>query len=164
MWHFKTNTDPVAAGTLCVCVYREAYTSHIQIHIQIQYIYKHSRTVLLQVRTRLLIPDFGPWRHEERDTTLTLLTPPLRAAHLVVFKISVGRDLKNLTTSFNGRRSNSLLNGPISLTKYKLSVCQNPQNLRTISSGHDVIHTLAPLPVCGFIMTNGDSHILCART
>ena len=29
----------------------------------------------------------------------------------------------------------------------------NPQILRTISSGHDVIHTPAPFPVWGFIMT-----------
>ena len=30
---------------------------------------------------------------------------------------------------------------------------QNPQILRTISSRHDVNHTLAPFPVWGFIMT-----------
>ena len=32
-------------------------------------------------------------------------------------------------------------------------VFQNPQILRTISSEHDVIHTPAPFPVWGFIMT-----------
>ena len=38
-------------------------------------------------------------RHEQTDTILTMLTilsdPHKRAAHLVVFKISVGRDLQN---------------------------------------------------------------------
>ena len=34
---------------------------------------KHRRTVLLQIRTVLLISDFGPWRHEETDTSLKSL-------------------------------------------------------------------------------------------
>ena len=44
----------------------------------------------------------------------TMLTPPQRVVHLVVFKISVGRDLQNLTTCLNDRRPKSHLNGPIS--------------------------------------------------
>ena len=40
------------------------------------------------------------------------------------------------------------LNGPISTDSF-----QNPQTLRTISFGHDVIHTPAPFSVWGFIMT-----------
>ena len=36
-------------------------------------------------------------------TNHTMLTPPQRAAHLVIFKISVGRDPKNPTTPFNGQ-------------------------------------------------------------
>ena len=40
---------------------------------------------------------------------------------------------------------------------------QNPQILRTISSGHDVIHTPGPFPVWSFIMTYDDCRILSAR-
>ena len=43
------------------------------------------------------------------------------------------------------------LNGPISTPNWLF--CQNPQILRTISSGHDFIHTPASFPVWGFIMT-----------
>ena len=39
---------------------------------------------------------------------------------------------------------------------------QNPQVLRTISSGYDVIHTPAPFLVWGFIMTNCNCRILSA--
>ena len=45
-----------------------------------KYIFKYRRNLLFQVRTRLLIPDFGPWRHKKRDTILTMLTPPKRGA------------------------------------------------------------------------------------
>ena len=68
-----------------------------------------------------LFLDFGPWRHEVRDTMITMLTPPQRVAPLAMFKISVGRDMKNPTTSFigqnptpNGPIPNSCLNGSIS--------------------------------------------------
>ena len=40
---------------------------------------------------------------------------------------------------------------------------QNPQILRTISSGNDVINTPAPFSVWSFY-DNGDCHILCARS
>ena len=83
--------------------------------------YKYRRILLFQIRTGLLTSVFGPWQHEERDTILTMLTPSPRAAHLVVFKFSVGRDPKIPTTSFNGQKStlngripNSRLNAPIS--------------------------------------------------
>ena len=99
-------------------------TKHIQIQTQIQF----RRTLLFQVRTHLLIPGFGPWRHEERDTILIMLTPPQHAAHLVMFKITVGRDPKNPTTSFNGKDPTPSF--------------QNPQILGTFSSGHDVISCL----------------------
>ena len=64
--------------------------------------YKYRRTLSFRIRTDLLISGFGPWRHEEIDTILKMLTPPQRAVHLVMSKISVGRDPKNQTTSFNG--------------------------------------------------------------
>ena len=39
-----------------------------------------------------------------------------------------------------------------SMVQSQLTLFQNPQILRTISSRHDVIHIPAPFPVCGFIM------------
>ena len=48
--------------------------------------------------------------HEERDTILTMLTIP-NAAHLVVFKISVGRDPKTPTAS--STVENSILYAPM---------------------------------------------------
>ena len=40
-----------------------------------------------------------------------------------------------------------------SMVQSQLTLFQNPQILRTISSGDDVIHTPATFPVWGFIMT-----------
>ena len=134
------------------------YTVIRSIPIVIQYIHKYASGLLFQIRTGLSISEFGPWRHEERDTILTMLTPTKRAAHLVMFKISVGRDPKNPTTSFNGQ--NPTLT---SMVQSQLTSFHNPQILRTISSRLDVIHTPTPFPVWGFVMTNGDCHILCAR-
>ena len=61
--------------------------------------------------------------------------------------ISVGRDPKNWTVYLNGRKPNSIFQRSntqlhISTVKIQLTSFQNPQILRTISSGHDVIHTL----------------------
>ena len=88
-------------------------------------------------------------RHSSYKSMLTILR--WRAAHLVMFKISVGRDPKNPSMSLNGRNSPLCLHGPISTSQ--LTLFQNRQILRTISSGHDVIHTPASFPVWGFIMT-----------
>ena len=72
-----------------------------------------------------------------------ILTPPQHAAHLVMIKISIHlcwSRSENSTAYLNGR-------------KFKcMTSFQNPQILRTISSGHDAIHTPAPFPVWGFIM------------
>ena len=38
-----------------------------------QYVYKYKQTLSFQTGTGLLISDFGPWRHEERDTILKSL-------------------------------------------------------------------------------------------
>ena len=80
------------------------------------------------MRTGLLTSDFGPWWHEKRDTILTMLTLQ-RAMHLVMSKISVGRNPKNATTSFNGqnptlngRIPDSCLNGPISTDVFSKSL------------------------------------------
>ena len=50
-----------------------------------------------------------------------------RAAHLVMFKISVGRDPKNPTTSFNGRKVSSRpqwsnLNFSVSMVQFQLTL------------------------------------------
>ena len=101
----------------------------------------------------------------------TMLIPSWRAAHLAMFKISVGRDPKNPTQSSmvkiqlsslcpNIRNSVLCLNDreliclpAWSNVNLQLTLFQNPQILRTISSGHEVIHTPAPYPVWEFIIT-----------
>ena len=91
---------------------------------------------------------------------------PQRAAHLVIFKISVSRDLKNPTTSSTAQiqvsRQWQKLNSlpPWSNLNSQLTLFQNPQILRIISSGHDVIHTPAHF-LSGVYYDNGDCHILC---
>ena len=120
-------------------------TTVIQIHIQIQ---NTGGLCCFRHELVFLIPDFGPWRHEEGDTILTMLTPPQRAAHLLMFKISVGRDPKIPTTSFNGQNPTLA-----SMVQSQLTSFQNPKILRTIFSGHDVIHTPAPFPLWRLIIT-----------
>ena len=93
------------------------YTIKISIATVIQYIYKHMLTPSFLIRTGLLISDFGPWRHKERETQFlkayanyTMLTPPQRVVHLVIFKISI--HLCQLrSTCLNGRRPNYIFNG-----------------------------------------------------
>ena len=77
----------------------------------------------------------------------------------MMFKISVGRDPKNPTTSSTAQIQLSTewqkLNclPPWFNLNFQLTLFQNSQILRTISTGHDVIHTPASFPVWGFIMT-----------
>ena len=61
-------------------------------------------------------------------------------------KISTGRDPKKPNYIFQQSKPNSRLNGPISTDSF-----QNPQILRTIFSGHDVIDTPASFPVWGLL-------------
>ena len=74
-----------------------------------------------------------------------------------MFKISVDRDPKNSTTSSTAQiqlyASMAETQLSASVVQSQLTLFQNPQILRTISSGHDVIHNPAPFPVRGFIMT-----------
>ena len=65
--HWMTSRE--IAKTNCFIATMISITTVIQIHIQIQY----RRTLSFQIRTGLLISDFGPWRHEERDTVLKSL-------------------------------------------------------------------------------------------
>ena len=77
------------------------YTNKYKAHIQMVSVVSDTNS--------LLIRGFGPWQHEERDTILKRLCKPYyadsipRAAHLVMFKILVGRGPKNPTPSFNGQ-------------------------------------------------------------
>ena len=66
----------------------------------------------------------------------SVLTLPQRAAHLVMSKISVGRNPKNPTTSFNNQNPTLPL-----MVQSQLTSFQNSQILETIVSGHGVIHT-----------------------
>ena len=91
-----------------------------------------------------------------RETQFLLCWPHQRAAHLVMFKISIERDPKNPTTSSTAQIQ---LSPQWQRTQLSASIVQsqltfqNPQILRTISSGHDVMHTPVPFLVWGFIMT-----------
>ena len=99
----------------------------------------------------------------------TMLTPPQRAAHLVVFKISIhlcrskseklNHTPQRKKNQLGPQRSNTQLSS--STVKIQLTSFQNPQVLKAISCGHDVIHTPAPFPVWGFIMTM--VIVICAR-
>ena len=79
----------------------------------------------------------------------TMLTPPQRAGHFVIFKISISacRDPKNWTSRLNG----SKLNYIFQQSNTQLMFFQNPQILRTITSGHDVIHTPATFSIWGLL-------------
>ena len=74
--------------------------------------------------------------------------------------ISASRDAKNSILRLNGRIPNystpwqrTQLSAYMIQSQLSTNSFQNPQIIRTISSGHDVIHTPVPFPVWGFIMT-----------
>ena len=130
--------------------------------MHIQYIYKYifkytSRLCCFRYQRFINFLTSVFW-HEERDTILTILTIPKNAVHLVMFKITVGRDPKNPTTCLNGRELNSMpqwqkldFHPSWSNLNSRLTLFQNLQILRTISSGHDVIHTPVPFSVWVFL-------------
>ena len=72
---------------------------------------KHRRTLSFQTWTGVLIPGFGSWWHEERETILTMLTPSQRTAHLVMFKILIHLHRlrpEKLNCRCNGGKLNSM--------------------------------------------------------
>ena len=80
----------------------------------------------------------------------TMLIPPQRAAHLKMFKITINlyrsrSEKLNLMPQWSKTQlcldAESQLH--LSTVKIQLMSFQNPQILRTISSGHDVIYTPA---------------------
>ena len=131
----------------------------------------HKQDSVVQVRTVLLTSDFGSSTPGERHNSY-YANHPQRAAHLLIFKIWIhlrwsgpekfnrrcnGSKLNSMVENSilwpNGRNSLVCLHGPMSTFNFQLTLSQNPQILRTISSGHDAIHTLAPFSCRGFIMT-----------
>ena len=151
-------------------------TVHIQIQIQIQYkggLHCSGTNAFINFLTSVL-------RHEERDTILTMLTilsDPLNAQRILWCLRSRSVEIcKTPTGCLNGRELNSLCpNGrdhiylspwqkihflpAWSNVNLQLTLFQNPQILRTISSRHDV----HPHFLSGVHYDNGDCHILFAR-
>ena len=125
----------------CCCIISHSHddikhisnTNHIQIQMQADSIVSG---------TNGLTSGFGPWRHEERDTQFlkvfanyTMLTPPQRATYLGMFKISVGRDAKSPTTSFNGnKKPTPCLNDQNPIRLFKIHKFSGPSLLGMTSS------------------------------
>ena len=72
--------------------------------------------------------------------TITMLTPTPRCGHFVVLKISAGRD-PNWSELIRSEKLNYVLQQ----SNLNYPSFQNPQILRTISAGHNVIHPLNSL-------------------
>ena len=113
---------------------------------------------VVQVRTVLLTSDFGSLTWGERHNSYSA-NHPQRVAHLVVFKISVGRDPKILTFAITvensilfapmAENSTFCLHGVMSTFNslfFKILKFSGPSLL-----GHNVIHTPAPFPVWGLL-------------
>ena len=128
-------------------MYTTAIIIMISITTVIQYIrkYKHRRTLLFQIRTGLLTSCLSSTRGRRHNF---YSANPTRSASRF---ISAGRDLKNITAAASTENSTLWLHGPTSTSQ--LTLFQNFQILRTISSGQDIIHTPASFSVWCFIMT-----------
>ena len=129
----------------CIVVY-STYTDTI-----------HKRTLSFQTRTGLLISDFGPWRHEEGNTILKSLCLPYYAD-----------PTPTRGTSCDVQDLNSSLPVEIRKTQPHASTAENPIDAFLKSSGPSFLgrtsSTLQPHFLSGgFIMTNGDYHMLSAR-
>ena len=151
--------------------------------------YKCRRTPLFRYErfiNSLLTPDLGSRTRGERHNSYYAdhtIWPHQRAVHLVMLKISFGRDPKNLTAAatvenstlclncrklnlhFPSSNLNSQLNvrdlnslPPWSNINPQLNLFQNPQILPGMTSS-----TLHPHFLSGVYYDNGDCHILCKR-
>ena len=121
---------------------------HFSVEQLMLYTMMRSITTVVSDMNRLLIFYFGSWWHEERDTILTMQIPSQCVTHLVMFKISVGRNLKNPTTSFNGQNPTFA-----SMVWSQLTLFPNPQIpqdhlFRAWRHPHS-----CPIYCLGFIMT-----------
>ena len=132
-------------------------TTVLQIHIHIQ-ANTNAGGLCCSGSNGLLIS----W-HEERHNSYYAnhtIRPHERAAHLAMFKISVSRDPKNLTTAATVENWTICLHGPMSTSN---SLCFKILKFlahlfwtwRHSHSSH--------ISCLRFIMTNGDCYILCAR-
>ena len=120
----------------------------LKLKIKFTYTYaKIQANTVVQVRTLLLTSDFGSSTRGEKHNSY--YGDPTNARRILCFKISVGRDSKIPTTCLNGREHNC--QPPWSNLNSQLTLFQNPQILRTISSGHDIIHTPVQFPVWGLL-------------
>ena len=133
-------------------------TMQIQMYIQAKTgKYKYRPTVVSDTNG-LLIPDFGSLTRGERLNSY-YANHPQCAVHLVVFKISVSRDPKNTTTSFNGWNPTLCLNGSNSIFNwlfFKILKFSGPSFPGMMSS------TLQPHFLYCVFFDNGDCYIFCA--
>ena len=128
---------------------------NLVMYVIIIHIRKQADSVV-QVKTVLLTPAFGSSTRGERHNSY-YANPTQYAAHLVIIKISIGRDPKNLTATATVENSTLCLNGrnlttsSMAHSHFSTDPFQNPQILWTISSRHNVIHTPASFPVWGLL-------------
>ena len=150
---------------ICICCIAESIM--ISTTTVIQYIYKYKTHMQTQADSVVSATDFGRWWHEKRDTILTMLTPPPRNARCILWClrsqfIPAGRDPKNLTaTAAAATVENSTPKPPwsnLNWVFFKILKFSRP-SLPGMTSSTLEPHFLSG----GFIMTNGDCHILCAR-
>ena len=120
---------------------------------------KHRRTLSFQVRTVLLTSWLRPIAtREEGHNSYNADTTNTRRILWCPRSLSVEIRKTQLHAS---TVENSILYAPMAETQLppwsnfnsQLTLFQNLQVLRTISSGHDFIHTPVPFSVWGFIMT-----------
>ena len=117
----------------------------------IQYIYKQNTNTggLSRFRYERFI------NFSRIETQFLLCWPHKRAVHPVMFKISVSRDLKIPTTSFNGQNPtlngrifNSRLNGPVLTDSFSKSLNSQDHLFRAKRHPHS-----SPIFCLGFIMS-----------
>ena len=107
----------------------------------------------------LLISDFGSSTRGKRHNSY-YANHSQRAVHLVMFKISVGRDPKNLTPTTTVENSTLCLHGPISTLNwlfFKILKFLGP-SLPGMTSSILQAHFLS-----GVYYDNGACYILCAQ-
>ena len=152
-------------------------TQHLKISIvyftytysyTVKYECKYRRTLSFQVRTVLLTSNFGSSTLGERHNSYHA-NHSKRAAHLVLFKISVGKDSKNPTTSSTAQIQ---LYASTAGTQLSVSMVQS-QHLNWLFfkilkfSGPSLpgmtSSIFQPHFLSGVYYDNGDCHILIAR-
>ena len=124
------------------------------IHIQTQ------ADSVVQVQKRLSTSGFGLWETQFLQCQPYYLTPPyarriLRCLRSLSIEI---RKNPNPTLCLNGRNSTFCLHGPISTDSLSKSSNSQDHLFRAWRHPHS-----NPISCLGFIMTNGDCHILCAQ-